>query len=217
MVAARPDRAAVTNPRKPAGNYHHGNLRTALVACGLRLLENAGPTGLSLRQAAEMAGVSPAAPAHHFGDRAGLLAAIAAEGFRRLNIAARQHLAAGVPGLVRNYVQFAAANAALFHLMFGPEIPEKSAHPELAEVAERSFRGLDFAVAAHLKAAGRAHEPAATMAVWSLMHGLAMLLIERQRAPRSVAAPPPAVVIARATEALLAGLVAQAAPAPPST
>ncbi|NBO21074.1 MAG: TetR/AcrR family transcriptional regulator, partial [Rhodobacteraceae bacterium] len=64
--------------------YHHGDLATALIAAAHQELSEQGAAGFSLRRVARRAGVSHAAPAHHFGDAAGLLAALAAQGFRRL-------------------------------------------------------------------------------------------------------------------------------------
>ncbi len=69
---------------KPAGRYHHGSLRDSLVEWGTHLLDTEGIDAMSLRAAAKAAGVSPAAPSRHFGDKNGLLAAIAAQGFRDL-------------------------------------------------------------------------------------------------------------------------------------
>lgn len=65
--------------------YHHGDLRRALLEAAAAEIAEVGPSAISLRSIARRAGVSHAAPAHHFGDRAGLLAAVAADGFRRLN------------------------------------------------------------------------------------------------------------------------------------
>jgi AcrR family transcriptional regulator len=214
MSSSRQTRAP-RGARKPAGSYHHGNLRTALVECGMRLLEKEGAGELSLRRTAALAGVSPAAPAHHFGDKTGLLAAIAAEGFRRLMAQARTAIEASPSGasvdvLVLNYVRFARDNRALFQVMFGPDFPEKSRHPELGEIADKSFRGLDGAVRRHMEGEARRHRVDDTLAVWSLMHGLAALVAERQRAPVGAEAPAIESVVPDATAALLAGLVARA-------
>src|SRR3954465_7072213 len=65
--------------------YHHGDLRRALVDAARRLLEAEGPTALSLRAVAREAGGSPAAPYHHFKDKAELLDAVASEGWDMLN------------------------------------------------------------------------------------------------------------------------------------
>src|SRR5919112_6813183 len=61
--------------------YHHGNLRRALIDAALTAVAQQGPAALSLRDVARRAGVSHAAPTHHFGNKAGLLTAIAAEGW----------------------------------------------------------------------------------------------------------------------------------------
>src|SRR5687768_5541186 len=64
--------------------YHHGDLQAALIAAAEDVLAEKGVSGFSLREAARRAGVSPAAPAHHFKDARGLLTAVAARGFQRL-------------------------------------------------------------------------------------------------------------------------------------
>ncbi|MFD2024591.1 TetR/AcrR family transcriptional regulator [Promicromonospora aerolata] len=68
-------------------NYHHGDLRRAMTSAAATAVAERGPAGLSLRELARLAGVSHAAPAHHFGDKAGVLTAVAAEGFRLLTAA----------------------------------------------------------------------------------------------------------------------------------
>src|SRR5260370_21477004 len=65
--------------------YHHGDLRRALIEAGRRLLESEGPSALSLRAVAREAGVSPAAPYHHFKDKGELLDAVAQEGWQMLD------------------------------------------------------------------------------------------------------------------------------------
>lgn len=104
--------------------YHHGDLRRALVEAGRRLLEREGSAGLSLRAVAREAGVSAAAPYHHFKDRAALLYAVAHEGNVALNDAVRTAFDGSKPGQERvvavglAYVSFALANPALYELMF---------------------------------------------------------------------------------------------------
>src|SRR5688572_5295577 len=75
--------------RKPADAYQHGNLREALVQAGLKLLSEGGVEGLSLRAAAQLAGVSHAAPYRHFKDKNALVAAVAEQGFRLLSASLR--------------------------------------------------------------------------------------------------------------------------------
>src|SRR5256885_7264933 len=67
-----------------AKRYHHGDLRRTLIDAALRIVEQAGPGALSLRELARHAGVSHAAPYRHFASREALLAALAVEGFRGL-------------------------------------------------------------------------------------------------------------------------------------
>ena len=64
--------------------YHHGDLRRALMAAAIEAIGEHGPAAVSLRDLARRADVSHAAPAHHFGDKAGLLTAVAVEGFTLL-------------------------------------------------------------------------------------------------------------------------------------
>ncbi|MFP3992664.1 helix-turn-helix domain-containing protein, partial [Streptomyces sp. E11-3] len=104
----------------PQRSYHHGNLRRAILTAALEVIRTDGPTGLSLRDLARRAGVSHAAPAHHFKDRAGLLTAIAAEGFDLLAVAL-----ADAPDLRERgvrYVRFGVEHPAHFQVMFRPEL-----------------------------------------------------------------------------------------------
>ncbi|MET9865788.1 TetR/AcrR family transcriptional regulator, partial [Streptomyces sp. NPDC006386] len=100
--------------------YHHGDLRRAILTAALDAIAVDGPSGLSLRDLARRAGVSHAAPAHHFKDRAGLLTAIAAEGFGLLATALRE--AADLKEAGVRYVRFAREHPAHFQVMFAPEL-----------------------------------------------------------------------------------------------
>src|ERR1700759_3881967 len=83
-----------SSPTAEARPYHHGDLSRALVDAARRLLEREGPSALSLRAVAREAGVSPAAPYHHFKDKSELLDAVAMEGFERLKAALAEAFAA---------------------------------------------------------------------------------------------------------------------------
>lgn len=155
------------------------------------MLEAEGIATLSLRQIAQRAGVSQSAPLHHFGGKDGLLAAIAAEGFRRL-LAMRlsrlkdcsdpaQRL---MTAMVVN-VGFAVEHAGLFHLMYGPDIANKARFPELEEAATRSYGLLETCVADYLDAIGETTKSrrGAALAAWTASHGLATILMDRQNSP----------------------------------
>src|SRR6201987_5022966 len=85
--AARAKRGGRTPAVSSETRYHHGALRDALLQAAERVLKRDGLAGLTLRAAAREAGVSPAAPTHHFGDLTGLVSELAAMGFRRFNVA----------------------------------------------------------------------------------------------------------------------------------
>ena len=178
---------------KPEGRWHHGNLRESLVQWGIELLHEVSLEDLSLRRIARSAGVSPGAPAHHFGDKDGLLAAMAAQGFREL-VALRRGYLARVPegdlhgrlrALVRGYVEFAQANGALFELMLGPGLERRSQHPELIEQGRASFLFFCEVMQPLLPPAEQcamSHADALQM-LWSSIHGLATLRAHRRPAP----------------------------------
>src|SRR3974377_2347881 len=109
---------------EPSRPYHHGDLRAALLEAAAEEIGAVGVAQLSLRARARRAGVSHAAPAHHFGDKTGLLTALAAEGFRILHRHTSPTL--GRPdALVRageQYVAFALAHPAHFSVMFDPHL-----------------------------------------------------------------------------------------------
>ena len=168
--------AARPNPAD-ARPYHHGDLRAALLAAAEAELTEAGVERFSLRSVAKRAGVSHAAPAHHFGDAGGLLTALAAEGFRQFLAAQarREAVAASDPraqlvaaGL--GYVDFAMARPAIFRLLFGSERPD-FADPDLGHAAQAAYLHLVDQV----QAAG-GQSAADEAAVWAIAHGLADLL-----------------------------------------
>jgi AcrR family transcriptional regulator len=103
--------------------YHHGNLRREILDAALAAIEEDGPEALSMRALARRAGVSHAAPAYHFGDKAGLLTAIATEGYRLLTAELRAaHAAGGFLDIGLAYIDFAITNRAHFAVMYRPDV-----------------------------------------------------------------------------------------------
>ncbi|MEU5040450.1 TetR/AcrR family transcriptional regulator [Streptomyces griseorubiginosus] len=163
--------AQTTKPDRP---YHHGDLRRAILGAALDVIAAEGPAALSLRDLARRAGVSHAAPAHHFKDRTGLLTAIAAEGFGLLAAALKE--AADLKDAGARYVRFAREHPAHFQVMFAPGLLraddlELTTGRALATDALRTsvsgVRAEDFGIDARL----------AGVAAWSLAHGFATLLL----------------------------------------
>lgn len=160
-----------TRPRP----YHHGDLRRALVATAVEMIDETGPATLSLREVARRAGVSHAAPTHHFGDKAGLLTAVAAEGYGLLAAAlgealerTGEFLEVGVA-----YVGFAVSHRAHFEVMFRPELYHHD-DPELLAAGAAAAQLL-FPPAARQTGTSGKRSVEAGVAAWSLVHGLATL------------------------------------------
>jgi AcrR family transcriptional regulator len=171
-------------PAAKGDRYHHGNLRESLLAAAEAELAEKGVEGLSLRGIAKRAGVSHAAPAHHFGDVNGLLTAMAALGFQRFValLDARQVRAGSDPdarmqaaGL--GYIEFALGQPALFQLIFTSQRPDFS-DPALSEAANAAFDQLVRSVGAANGTAPYVQEAGMidVMATWAIVHGLAGLL-----------------------------------------
>jgi AcrR family transcriptional regulator len=168
---------------KAGERYHHGNLAAALVIAGRAILEEEGLRGFSLRAAARRAGVSHAAPAHHFASLGAFLSECAASAFAEFDDALRdarrgeQDPARAIAAMGRAYLGFAAANPAIFRLMFDRSAcgERTLAHLRNAEASYEtlvaSVRALDPAVAGDALARR-------VDAVWSLTHGYAHLMLE---------------------------------------
>ncbi|GLY67184.1 TetR/AcrR family transcriptional regulator [Amycolatopsis taiwanensis] len=151
--------------------YHHGDLRRTLLATAVEVIAESGPATLSLRELARRAGVSHAAPAHHFGDKAGLLTALATQGFDLL----AEELAAAGPDLHETgvaYIRFAIGHRAHFEVMFRPELYHAD-DPEVTAARARATAILAERAAAVV--GDTADSRAARLAAWSIAHGFAAL------------------------------------------
>ncbi|MBR0846884.1 TetR/AcrR family transcriptional regulator [Bradyrhizobium diazoefficiens] len=186
--AARPRPARAAGRAKAEAPYHHGALREALLVAAETVLERDGLAGLTLRAVAREAGVSHAAPTHHFGDLTGLVSELAAIGFRQFNAAMAASCNAAMTPLERAlarpkaYVAYAQAHPGMYGLMFRTERLDYS-RPSLHEAAEASFSGLANAIGAMRREpiSGKAltlEQAAAIARAWSMVHGFTMLLLD---------------------------------------
>jgi AcrR family transcriptional regulator len=169
--------------------YHHGALRDALLQAAERVLERDGLAGLTLRAVAREAGVSHAAPTHHFGDLTGLVSELAAIGFRQFNAAMAAASASGATppekGMARAkaYIGYAQAHPGMYALIFRTVKRLDYSRPSLHEAAEAAFAGLAGSVAAGprepISEQSLSLDQAAAIARnWSLVHGFTMLLLD---------------------------------------
>ncbi len=124
-------------------SYHHGDLRRALLKAAAEAITESGVNSLSMRDLARRAGVSHAAPTHHFTDKAGLLTALATDGFEQLSKAlATSRLASNsLLELGVTYLRFALANRAQFEVMFRTDL-YNAADPDLLAARRRAADAL---------------------------------------------------------------------------
>src|SRR5258708_2488034 len=190
--SAAPSRKAAKAVRKgrpvEEARYHHGALHEALLKAAETVLERDGLQGLTLRAVAREAGVSHAAPTHHFGDLTGLLSELAAIGFRQFNAAMAAAGSSDPSALekavakAKAYVAYARAHPGMYGLMFRNERLDMT-RPSLHEAAHAAFAGLAGAIGAsrheHIAAEALSLDQAAAIArAWSQVHGFTMLLLD---------------------------------------
>ncbi|GGE54946.1 TetR family transcriptional regulator [Halopseudomonas oceani] len=163
--------------------YHVGNLAPQLLAAARTLLEEVGPTKLSLRAVSERVGVSATAAYHHFQNRNELISHLAAQGFAELAAALQRAYSSGsgldkVRGGSLAYLHFARSNPALYQLMFGPEFTDETLIPALQRERLAAFGELKRMVAETLgQALDSSDVRKASVAAWSYIHGLTSLVI----------------------------------------
>ena len=182
---SRPNAPAGRRRRSPGETpYHHGALHDALLQAAERVLERDGLAGLTLRAVAREAGVSHAAPTHHFGDLTGLLSELAAIGFRMFNVAmvaarnSETHPLMKALANAKAYVAYAQAHPGMYSLMFRNERIDMT-RPSLHEAATASFQGLANSARRRSREAALSLDQAAVIARnWSLVHGFTMLLLD---------------------------------------
>jgi AcrR family transcriptional regulator len=200
------------------GRFHHGNLRQALIDGALQILGKDGQNAITLREVARRAGVTHAAPYRHFTSKESLLAAVAEEGFRQLRreMEAAQHAVGGdaldgLQELGHAYIRFALKSPSHYRLMYGPEFANRAEHGELQEAARAAFALLLDSVLqcqdAKLIREGDPVQQALT--TWSMVHGLSLLVMDRQLEDAGVNRAQSEVVVRAATQTLRDGLAAK--------
>jgi AcrR family transcriptional regulator len=154
-------------------SYHHGDLKAVILAEAAELVAERGADGVSLRELARAAGVSHAAPAHHFTDRRGLFTALAAEGWRLLADALKDARGEFIDAALA-YVRFALGHPGHYAVMFDRSLIAPD-DPEL--IAAVGAAGTELAQGVGtLDDARAAKDPqAAALAAWSLVHGFSLL------------------------------------------
>jgi AcrR family transcriptional regulator len=172
-----------------SSKYHHGNLKQALVEAGQQILIEKGINGLSLRETAKAAGVSHTAPYRHFMDKEALLAAIAESGFESLAEALlntieqhpddpKEQLAAATA----IYVKLAVTRLEMHQLMFGDGFDDDAMSETMLETKQQAFNALSKIIENGQKKNifKKAETLELVIAMWSMMHGYAMLLTTGQ-------------------------------------
>lgn len=179
-MATKSNKKKATTSKK---EYHHGDLKRALMDAASELLEEVGYEGFTLRKCAARAGVSPSAPAHHFKDATGLLNSLAVEGFQSLSsklrstfLNAPKDAAKPCAAVAIEYLRFAKTNPALYKVMFGSRLDADN--PELKAASQACFENLHLSVSEILPDKSKEDINAISLQMWSSVHGLSMLLVE---------------------------------------
>jgi len=173
----------------PRKNYHHGDLKNALIKVGVEILLKEGIEGLSLRKVAQRAGVSHSAPYSHFPDKQSLIAAISTEGFNRLHAELTTAISRSPKNPKRQlqqgtlaYVEFALNNTDTFKIMFSGVLEKEKEYPAFVEISQKTFELVVKVVRACQEAEIlRTTSPEMmAVAVWGQVHGIVSLALEGQ-------------------------------------
>lgn len=198
LVDRRADAMAVPKKKPPRRKtYHHGDLPRALVAAAVAVIERHGPESITLREVASAVGVTHGAAYRHFEDKTALLAAVAEEGYRKLNERLRAASAsdprrprARLESLAATYVAFAMDHPAHYRVMSGPRLNEEGRFPSLEEAIQEAFHFLTAEIArGQEEGVFRVGVPRdLAVAFWVAGHGFADLVLHRRLRVKSPAA-----------------------------
>ena len=173
----------------PRKTYHHGDLRNALLAAALALVEEHGLEGLSLRKVAARVGVSHAAPEHHFPTIRHLMNAMATAGFEMFTRSMAEERAQALPTPIeqmragfRGYLTYARRHPGLFRLMFTANLLDWKDETlnEQARLAHRQLEEISAPAADFMGLRSEAERRALESLLWSQVHGYAHLLIDQK-------------------------------------
>lgn len=154
-------------------------LRRQVLDAAVAIAASSGPDAISMREVARLAGVSHQAPYHHFGDRAGIFAAISEEGFRLLAESVEASTSLGTAAMCEAYVHFALAHKGHFRVMMRNDLCSLEDYPSALVQADRAFNALRNEVNVILGEDSNEDEANAhTAYMWSVAHGLATLLLD---------------------------------------
>ncbi|MFD8981692.1 TetR/AcrR family transcriptional regulator [Streptomyces sp. NPDC059564] len=170
--------ASASRPVADRQSYHHGDLRHALLTAAVEAIEESGAAAVSLRDLARRAGVSHAAPAHHFGDKAGLLTAVAVEGFGLFADAldATWERTGDFAEVGVAYVRFGLTHRGHFEVMFQPALCRTDS-ADLTAARARAAESLRAGAALLAARTDDGDQQTATLAAWSLVHGFTALQV----------------------------------------
>jgi AcrR family transcriptional regulator len=215
-LADSPSSTIVESSIAKSHQYHHGNLRQALITAGLEMVEKDGVESLTLRSVAKRINVSHSAPYHHFGNKAHLLAAVADAGFSLMTQAIQgemrrdrsEHPYHQLRAVITGYFRFALARPSLFRLMFRPELTRPDQYPFLAEAEARTFSMLVEGIVACQGAGCIADcDPMPFAAfTWSTIHGLATLCIDRVILETPLRSMPVETLLGETVDRIMAGM-----------
>ena len=203
-----------TRFRRARKRYHHGQLRQALLDASLDIVAEGGPSALSLRKAARRAGVSHAAPKRHFATASDLYCAIAEDGYRKLRAYLLERVgesATPVQALAMlgvAYVEFATSHPGHFRAMFHSGVIDRTGSHPLEQAAGEAFDVLVAAIERCQQAGEVRPAPPRELALgaWALVHGLAVLAVDRQLVNRGFPSDDPVALALEATQQLYLGL-----------
>jgi AcrR family transcriptional regulator len=162
----------------------NADLRRTVLDASLELIEAEGLGALSMREVARRAGVSHQAPYHHFGDREGILAALAADGFAQLHndmqkaIASTRSAARRLEAVGNAYIEFALKRPGYFKIMFRSELVEMDRYDALRDRADEAFALLTSVIEPVARSRGAKDPMVLSVAAWAIAHGLATLVLE---------------------------------------